>query len=623
MKLTKEVLLNMSPTERKDAIFKEYYKCKTDIQYCIETYFSVVAGTERKPFILFPHQARTLDAYETYQNIITMKTRQMGFTTFTGAWLAAKMMTNRNFHVLIISKKLLDTTKFIGEIKSIIDEVIKDYPWLCKGYVEGKNNKQSFTLKEMESSLLGQSTTEDAGRGMSSISALVVDEVAFIDKSSPGKMDEIVAAAGVALTSVMGKFIAISTPKGQSGWYYDTYNNAKNKGFHIVNAHWTEHPNYKKGTYRWVPDPKLSDGGFLKFYNNEWPDKVFDKEKGMYVEMDKVEYDFIRDGKLRSPWYDYESSRIGAERTRCELDCSFMGTGGEVLDADLLRELQIFLDGSEFKTYTQPFKNINGIFKEYKEYKEPIPGKRYVISADVATGDGSDFSAAGVIDAETLDIVGTFKMQLIPDTFGKFLFLLGERFFNPPIIVENAGGGGTTLQTLKVDGYPNIYYSILRKNDPSTGLKKRKIGLWPSLEVRWQGGDRLEQVIRDRSLTIFCQDVLNELNTWIWDKDAKRRHAPEKNDDLIMAIQHGIYYIYYVLRRADRNRAIFINVAEIRTNGIVNKKVNPANNYSNLGGLFSSNQSTNPNANPYLQKYGKHSINIDKESGMNLPRRTM
>jgi len=463
---------------------------------------------------------------------------------------------------------------------------------------------------------MGQSTTEDAGRGMSAINLLVVDEVAFIDRRSPQKMYEIVAAAGIALTTVRGKFVAISTPKGQSGWYYDTYTQASKRGFKIVDAHWLEHPFFKKGAYKWIPDSEHPQGGVLTFLNEEWPDQIYDQENGMYIEVDKDSYNFVLDGKTRSPWYDFESARLGPERTRCELDCSFMGTGGEVFDADILRALQLAAQNSLFAKYTMPFENISGLFKAYKEYIPFIPGHRYVLGADVATGDGSDFSAFSVIDIETLDVCATFKCNLLPSTYATIINLVGRRYGDCPVVVENAGGGGTTLQDLKTLGYPNIYYSILRKNDPSTGLKKRKIGLWPSEQVRWEGGDRLEEVIRNGRLKIHCLDIIGELYTWIWDKDGKRRHAPERNDDLLMGTQHAIYYIFYVIKRADRNRKVFNNAFEVQRNGM--SIVLPSNQYTGLGGFAANSQRTQPVL-PGNARVNR--LNIERETGENLQRR--
>jgi len=606
-KLTKEYLSTLTQEQQFKAIVKEYAKCRKNPQYCIETYFTVVGRTgERVSFELYPHQIDALDSYLKYNNNISLKTRQMGFTTFTAAFILFMMIFNNNYLVDIISKTQKDAIKFVKDIKGIAYEVIKNYPWLLRSM----NETQMRVELPNNSIVYGESTTEDAGRG-NTYDLVVVDEVAFIDRKSANKMNEIWSAVGPALTKRKGRSIMISTPKGTSGWYYNTYTNASSMGFHVIDAHWIKHPDFSAGAYRWVPDSEDPNGGKIEYLNKTWPEKIFNKETGTFKEVKKSEYAFILDGKIRSPWYDFESARLGPQRTKCELDCSFMGTGGEVLDTDILRDLQLFVD--EKGMYTQPLGHINGIFKLYKEYKSPIEGRRYVLSADVSTGDGSDFSAVTILDVETLEVVGTFKGQIIPDTFGKLIHVLGKRFNNCVVVVENAGGGGTTLQTLKVDGYPNIYYSTLRKNDPSTGMKKRKLGLWPSEQVRWEGGDRLEEVIRNKKLSFYCNDIMTELYTWIWDKDGKRRHAPEKHDDLLMALQHGVYYIYYVIRRSDRNRNVFQAVFERRVDNDILKLTteNPE--------LLNKNQiertsTQRPNISKY-NKYRQNSINIDSATG--------
>ena len=609
-KLTREYLAGLKSDEQVKAVFKEYAKCKRNPKYCIETYFTVIGSSgERIPFILYPHQIDALSDYLKYSMNVTMKTRQMGFTTFTAAFILWMMIFNNNFIARIISKSQKDSGKFIKDIKGIVYEVVKNYPWLCNGLAV--DNQLKFSLNN-GSEVEGESTNTEAGRG-GTYDLLVVDEVAFIDRRSPLMMTEIWSAASLTLTKRKGKAIMISTPKGTSGWYYNTYTNAQKLGFHIIDAHWIRHPEYSQGAYRWVPNSSNPAGGKLEILNPVWPSQIFDKDTGVFRKMNKATYPFILDGKTRSPWYDIESTKLGPQRTRCELDCSFMGTGGEVLDVELLRELQTYVDKNGM--YTQPFEHINGIFKAYKEYFAPVPGRRYVLSADVATGDGSDFSTFTIIDVDLLRVVGTYKGQCIPDTFGKLIALVGKRFNNCVVIVENAGGGGTTLQTLKADSYPNIYYSILRKNDPSTGMKKRKIGLWPSEQVRWEGGDRLEELLRQKKLSFSCTDIMSELYTWIWDKDGKRRHAPEKHDDLLMALQHGVYYIYYVIKRADKNLNTFKNVFEVKKDGISYTVDGVNHNKENQVAFARGNNTFIPNK---YKKYQQNSFNIDKESGMNL-----
>lgn len=570
--LTTEKLMAMPAEKRATAILKEKIKCYRDPKYLIETYFSVDAGGKRIPFVLYPHQLDALDAYIKFPNNITMKTRQMGFTTFTAAFICCMIINNNAFKVLIISKEMNSSKDFVKTIKDILyharlatritDDDNSD-SWLIPNYKEGYNNKESFYL-ENDSFVKAQGNTEDAGRGVSGLNLAVVDEVAFIDRKSPEKMSEIWAALGPALATVQGRTIMISTPFGSNGWYYDTYTNAKNMGFNVIDAHWTKHPIFNKGQYQWIFDDTHADGGYLKFYNETWPNTLFDREAGVYLEIPKESYGFIKDGKIRSPWYDFESKKLGPRKTACELDCTFVGTGGEVLDPNILREMKIHAESCEFKALD----SSQGMMSFYREFKAPIPGRNYVVSADTATGDGSDYSSVTILDLDSLDICGSFKTQLLPKTFARVIYELAIRYNHAHVVIENAGGGGTTLQELKEMRYTNIYYSTLNKKDESIGVKKRKIGLWVSEEVRGKGGDQLEQYIRDKMITIPDDRYVEEFYNWIWDKDGRRRHAPGKHDDLIMSLQHAIYYHAYVYKRNKRNRSNFNNMFNVQKNGV-------------------------------------------------------
>lgn len=560
MALTTKMLMALPEHKRAETIALEYYKCSLDPKYCIETYFTVMAGQFKIPFKLFPHQAEALTAYETYQNNITMKTRQMGFTTFTAAYIVWKIITQNNYKALLISKSMNDSQKFLEDIIGVIERSQEEYGWLIPQF--DTKNKRKIIMKGSKSSVEAQATGADAGRGISGLNLLVVDEVAFIDRNNPEKMAEIWSAAGPALTTTKGKAILISTPKGTAGFYYDTYTNAKEKGFNVIDAHWLKHPQFSQGAYKWVVDITKPAGGYIKFYTDTWPDFINDPKQNKFVKISKEEYKFITDGKLRSPWYDLESVRLGPQRTKCELDCSFTGTGGEVFDADELREMKVY---SESRTFYNPYEHLKGTFRKYREFKDYIEGHKYVIAADVATGDGLDYSTAIVFDMTAFEIVGTYKDQIIPAAFAKFLTTLGRDFGTCQLVVENQGGGFTTLQTMKQQlGYPNIYYSTLNRKDPSTGMKKKKIGLWASEDVRLQGGDKVEECIRVKDLNVPCTILVEEFYNWIWDKDGKRRHAPEKHDDLIMALQHGLWYYFYVYSRGERNRSNFKKMFEVQ-----------------------------------------------------------
>ncbi|MEO6305574.1 MAG: hypothetical protein ABIP51_20590, partial [Bacteroidia bacterium] len=130
MAITIDYLRTLDKKGQQEAIILEYYKCSIDPKYCIETYFTVQSGLNIIPFQLFPHQEDALEAYERFQNNITLKTRQMGFTTFTAAYVAWNIMTKNNFKVLLISKAMNDAQKFLEDVTRIIDQCQRDHPWL-------------------------------------------------------------------------------------------------------------------------------------------------------------------------------------------------------------------------------------------------------------------------------------------------------------------------------------------------------------------------------------------------------------------------------------------------------------------------------------------------------------
>jgi hypothetical protein len=563
MALTLKQLANMATSEKQDAIIAEIARCKKDPVYFIENYVKItdaVTGV-KIPFKLYSYQKTALETFEKADYCMSMKSRQMGFTTVTAAYAAWFLATKSNMIVNVLANKLRTSRKFLKTVRQMLDYARTDAPWLVADYVYNNNGKDSFTLKT-GSTITAESNNEDACRG-ETINLLIIDEVAAIDRSNPERMAEIWSSAGITLTRSRGKCIAISTPKGQSGWYFEQYTNANVNGWTIIDAHWIQHPIYSQGAYQYIKDPDHPEGGYIKYFNETWPTTT--DKKNQLIFKTKETYGYILDGKLRSPWYDAESKRLGPNRTKCELDCSFAGSGGEVIDSEQLRTM--LLKAREVKIINPVQK---GIWKSFKQYKSYNPGHGYVLSADVATGDGTDFSAFVVVDLTTREVVATFKDQLEPTVFAKIITDVGNTYGACMAIVEYQGPGLTVLTELKNLKYTNIYHHTLKKQD-ITKTQKRKPGFWQSDSTRTLGGDKLEEVINTSELTIYSEDIINELYTWIWDKDGKRRHAPGKNDDLIMALSNAVFYMYFVAPKREVNNFMMKTQFNIQRVGIFNQ----------------------------------------------------
>ena len=80
--------------------------------------------------------------------------------------------------------------------------------------------------------------------------------------------------------------------------------------------------------------------------------------------------------------------------------------------------------------------------------------------ADVARGDGEDYSTFHILKLETLEIMAEYQGKPTPDMFAQMLNQVGREFGNCMLVVENNNIGYTVLDKLIEYNYPNLYYSI-------------------------------------------------------------------------------------------------------------------------------------------------------------------
>ena len=132
-------------------------------------------------------------------------------------------------------------------------------------------------------------------------------------------------------------------------------------------------------------------------------------------------------------------------------DCDFLGSGNSVIESDILSFYE--------QTYIQePVERrfMGGDFWiwQYADYSKP-----YIISADVARGDSSDYSAFHIIDIESCEQVAEYKSQIDTRTFGNMLVSVAAEWNNALLVVENANVGWDVVNTIIEKGYRNLYYS--------------------------------------------------------------------------------------------------------------------------------------------------------------------
>lgn len=178
-----------------------------------------------------------------------------------------------------------------------------------------------------------------------------------------------------------------------------------------------------------------------------------------------------------------------------------------------------------------------------KVWKVPEQGHVYAIGADIAEGlEHGAYSAAIVIDLGDGEQVAEWHGHIAPDLFATELYHLGE-WYNFATVVPEAwpGPGGITTSHLEQLKYAKIWQGpdALRIGWETTSASKPlMIG-------------ELMSALRDLRLTIRSNDLLNELQGYVY--DAKGHMVPGIGgfSDRLMALAIGWYATRDIANRVD------------------------------------------------------------------------
>jgi len=518
-------------------ILEEYAKCLMDPTYPITNYLKTFDMTQEGfvPFKLFPKQIEIIGDYEEFRYNLVTKPRQAGISTITQAYMATKIAfadPNKPETILVCANKLKLAQKFLRGIKDYLIQYPR-WVWGDEYYGTKENEDKDIFLQKNQTELelvngckvIAVATSTDALRGFTP-SYLIFDEAAFIDKGA-----ELYAAAITSL-GTGGKCTLISTPNGLDELYHRTYEQSisGNNSYNVIEMKWYQDPRYNG-------------------YNNGGGDLVWYHEEDESKRIVEVEFTFdsykkkVKDGYIpTSTWYrdTCESMNNDKRRIAQELDVSFLGSGGNVID-------------DKYSTYHEKHfveapKWTNGEEDEIWIWEEPIEGHQYILSADVARGDGEDSSTIVLIDFTTMTQVMEYKGKVQSDLLG---YIVDEyaRIYDALVVVDITGGIGVgTINKLMELGTPNLYYGDA-SNRPLDKLTSRIVnftdeGKYPGFNcasgVRTPVISHLEMMIRTNGFKVRSKRLVSEMRTFVF-KNGRPDHMDGYHDDLLMALGYGLW----------------------------------------------------------------------------------
>lgn len=244
-------------------------------------------------------------------------------------------------------------------------------------------------------------------------------------------------------------------------------------------------------------------------------------------------------------WRRIEGEKLGnPKRASQEFDCSFLASGDNVIDLPIIEFYK--------KNKAKDPMEITGIDRCLWIWSYPVTTHSYVVSADVARGDGADFSACHVLDItlETPTQVAEYRGSLGTKDFGNFLVELSTKYNDALLIVERENVGWATLQQVIDRGYKNTFYSstdlkyvdVQRQLTNRYDSEDRKLvpGFSTNMKTRPLVINNLELYFRNMAIDIYSKRLLAELETFIW-KNGKAIAMDDYHDDLVISLGIGLW----------------------------------------------------------------------------------
>ncbi len=230
-------------------------------------------------------------------------------------------------------------------------------------------------------------------------------------------------------------------------------------------------------------------------------------------------------------WKKKIESTIGTDAFRQEYEAEFLGSSNTLISYEKLQEL----------SYNDPLhrKSDVDIFKEVES------SHLYVITVDVARGQGIDYSAFTVFDITEMPykIVAKYRSNLVaPLVFPNIINIIGKKYNDAYILIEVNDIGSQVSDVLHHDlEYENLFSTAWygRHGQQLSGFvggkRDSQFGVRTTKSMKKIGCSNLKALIEDDKLLIPDYDIISELTTFVSSADSFSAEEGA-NDDLVMTM---------------------------------------------------------------------------------------
>ncbi len=488
-------------------------------QKAIEKLFLIVnKDAETKPFLLNEPQKEIL--YSLKRRDIILKARQEGISSLILAIFAIDFLTIENVRCVVISHESEATQKLFDKVKFYLDSLKKTFPGDLP-YKLKYNSRRELVNEEKNSIFyIGTAGARAFGHG-DTINNLHVSEL------SRWPDQETLMIGLMQAVPKTGRIVIETTANGVGDYFYNLWKTSQGSSSSF-NTH------------------------FLPWFALKEYQMPINERFQLSEEEAEIQKTYSLTNEQMN-WRRWKISELGGntdafnEQFPATAEEAFIVSGNPIWPPTLLKWY--------LRQTKKPLKvgNLVGGYQIFfednpkgylKVWKEPVQAHDYVIGADVAEGialddEGPsskqrDYSCAVVMDRHTAEIVAIWHGHIDGDIFGRQLDMLG-RYYNDAIIgVEKNYQGLAPLMILRDLNYPRIYFR--EKIGLSSDKATTEMGWRTDRFTRPMMIDESSKWLREKRLTIYSEELVGEMMSFVRYPDGQGRAAKNSFDDIVISM---------------------------------------------------------------------------------------
>ena len=494
--------------------------------------------------------------------VIVPKARQLGISTFVQALIFSRCFWRDGYTACVISHDEKSVAKIFK--KARVFEKYLPKIWAERNQFS-EQQKASYTWEHLSTFRVNSIKTGDGIEMGDTLNAVHCSEVAnWSDRGVDAHQAWTSANEAIPSTDPNTFVFWESTAKGQDAFFYPSVELARRgeSNYHLFFLPWFLMPEYSMTweEYRQQRAAHGHDPG-EKFVPTEEETTLREKVRGDIGKLDDANREHFR-------YYQYELSDEQLIWRRYKVQFDLRGRIADFhrfypswLEQAFETSSQSFFDGAtidSMKNNVRPVKlrgdvipSKNGAEFEVgrtgalQVWKEPVPGEKYVIGVDVASGSArSDFSCATVVKKSGSEVVAIFHNRIDPDHFADYLALLGDWYNNAYLVIERNYAPTCAVKVARL-GYRNMYW--FRDETGFARNRGTKPGFSTNIATRRMLMDALREGCRPSETQTKHPDkeFVNEASAFVWNgkkgTQGKYEAAPGRHDDRVMSLALALY----------------------------------------------------------------------------------